>query len=55
MLRAPYGANKNIARIAKLPYGAKKGFIQRKVVFKERFFQSPLLLSAMSAMSALSA
>ena len=40
---------------------SKKGFFQRKVLFKERFYskkgfiQSPLLLSAMSAISAMSA
>ena len=31
------GAKRNIARIAKLPYGAKKGFIQRKPYLKKGF------------------
>ena len=29
---------KNIARIEKLPYMAKKAFIQRKALFKERLY-----------------
>ena len=29
---------KNIPRIGKLPYGAKRGFIERKALLKERLY-----------------
>ena len=29
---------KNIPRIGKLPYGAKRGFFERKVLLKERLY-----------------
>ena len=31
-----YSSNKNVARIAKLPLRAKKGFFERKALLKER-------------------
>ena len=30
--------NKNIPRIGKLPYGAKRGFIERNALLKERLY-----------------
>ena len=34
-----YSSNKNVARIAKLPLRAKKGFFERKALLKERLYQ----------------
>ena len=35
---------KNIPRIGKLPYGAKRGFIERKALLKKGFIEIKALL-----------
>ena len=35
---------KNIPRIGKLPYGAKRGFIERKALLKKGFIEIKVLL-----------
>ena len=39
----------NIARIANLPYGAKRGFIERKALLKKGFIEKKSLLKEKNA------
>ena len=40
----PNHTKKNIPRIGKLPYGAKRGFIERKALLKKGFIERKALL-----------